>query len=156
MSLSSCWVAAMEQSEVSKESGMEWNKSSSLFSTFVFKLRQTDIRTKQFISMDCGRVSFCLCGDPDYFSITTRPRLPHSSQSFTINFGLFAAILDENVGIYQFFYNSNKQQARLKTCYHLPLKFGMDILLTSCNWLGAFKYSDALQLKHYIRIWAND
>ena len=38
MSLSSCWVAAMEQSEVSKKSGMEWNKSSSLFSTFIFKL----------------------------------------------------------------------------------------------------------------------
>ena len=64
--------------------------------------------------MDCG-VSFCLCGDPDYFSITTRPWLPHSSQSFTINCGLFAAILDENVGIYQFFHNSNKQDLKHAT-----------------------------------------
>ena len=38
MSLSSCWVAAMKQSAVSKKSNMEWNKSSSLFTTFVFKL----------------------------------------------------------------------------------------------------------------------
>ena len=75
----------------------------------------THIRTKQFISMDCGRVSFCLRGDPDYFSITTRPRLPHSSQSFTINCGRFAAILDENVGIYQFFHNSNKQDLKHAT-----------------------------------------
>ena len=72
--------------------------------------------------MDCGRVSFCLLGDPDYFSITTRPWLPHSSQSFTINCGLFAAILDENVGIYKFFHNFNKQDFKNASNWNLNSK----------------------------------
>ena len=90
----------------------------------------------QFLSMDCGRVSFCLLGDPDYFSITTRPWLPHSSQSFTINCGLFAAILDENVGIYKFFHNFNKQQARLQKFFQFELEFKINRTESVCSFNG--------------------
>lgn len=110
--------------------------------------------------MDCGRVSFCLCGDPDYFSITTRPWLPHSSQSFTINCGLFAAILDENVGIYQFFHNSNKQDLKhatsiIWTTYICTCISSTNEHSTYFNWHNKLilEYWTVLQPKHYFGIW---
>ena len=109
--------------------------------------------------MDCGRVSFCLCGDPDYFSITTRPWLPHSSQSFTINCGLFAAILDENVGIYQFFHNSNKQDLKqatsiIWTTYICTCISSTNEHSTYFNWHNKLilEYWTVLQPKHYFGI----
>ena len=112
--------------------------------------------------MDCGRVSFCLLGDPDYFSITARPWLPHSSQSFTINCGLFVAILDENVGIYKFFHNFNKQQRRLQKFSQLELECSFSGWNSRNIWmLLSQKYNFGLEIMinfypaYSVHNWAN-